>query len=127
MNNSIQIAILICSGMAALLVSSRNPRTRMFGFISGLCGQPFWFITSWTNGQWAILLLSGFYTFCHARGIWNNRKIEEPKIPEWPDGVRIRGIESVRYTSERPSDLEIQKHASSGLVYNAETNCFESQ
>lgn len=95
MNNSIQIAILIFSGLAALLVSSRNPRTRMCGFIAGLCGQPFWFVTSWTNGQWAILLLSGFYTFCHLRGFIGARKDIAEKRYKLPyvDEVAERLIE----------------------------------
>lgn len=69
----VQCGILVCSGMTALLVGSTKTRTRQTGFIFGLCGQPFWFYTAFTNDQWAIVLLAFWYSFCHARGIWNNQ------------------------------------------------------
>lgn len=72
--NVIQAVILICSSIVAFTMGSRSARVRRFGFGVGLVAQPFWMATSWMNGQWAIFLLSIWFGFCHARGLWNLRE-----------------------------------------------------
>jgi len=69
-----QILILLFSGIAIALFASKRRKHRMIGFIVAICGQPFWWHTSWVNGQWGIFILSIWYTFNHFRGILNNRK-----------------------------------------------------
>ncbi len=69
-----QAIILICSGVSIFLFASRNRKHRFIGFIIAVCGQPFWWHTSWAHGQWGIFILSIWFTLNHLRGIWNNRK-----------------------------------------------------
>jgi hypothetical protein len=71
METFVQIAILICSSSVAFLVGSKKATVRKTAFVIGLCGQPFWFYTSFIHKQWAIVLLSGWYAFCYIRGILN--------------------------------------------------------
>jgi hypothetical protein len=64
-----QIGILAFSLPAAWIVS--RPETwRRWAFILGFLGQPFWFITVTANGQWGILILCIWYTYCWGQGIW---------------------------------------------------------
>jgi len=74
MENIEQLIILFCSGLAIALFASKNRKYRFIGFIIAVCGQPFWWHTSWINGQWGIFILSIWYTINHLRGIYNNRK-----------------------------------------------------
>jgi nicotinamide riboside transporter PnuC len=61
-----QILLLCFSGLSIFFISGKQP---IIGFCFGLFGQPLWFYTSWTHGQYAIVILSLWYTFCHWRGI----------------------------------------------------------
>lgn len=67
-----QVAIVFCSASSIYFLSGK--RARWVGFVLGLCGQPFWFYTSFVNRQWGVLLLSLWFTFCHARGFVNERR-----------------------------------------------------
>lgn len=69
-----QSIILICSGISIFMFASQKSKVRFIGFIIAICGQPFWWFTSWRHGQWGILILSVWFTINHIRGIINNRK-----------------------------------------------------
>lgn len=53
---------------------SQDPRDewRKFASIFGLIGQPFWFYSAYSAGQWGIFALCFLYTFSWARGFRNN-------------------------------------------------------
>jgi nicotinamide riboside transporter PnuC len=60
---------------------SRREKWKRWGYIIGLCGQPFWFYSAFTTKQYGIVLLSVFYTYSWIQGIYNywikkNEKIQ---------------------------------------------------
>ena len=71
---SIQFFIFTLGTITVFLLNSKSKKHRKIGAIVGVCGQPFWFITSFMNGQWAIFLLGILYTIAYIRGIINNTK-----------------------------------------------------
>jgi hypothetical protein len=76
-----QIAIVFFSGLSIWALSGKRYK---LGFITGLCGQPFWFFASVSDGQWGVFLVSLWFTINHIRGIWglraeNNRFWEKAK------------------------------------------------
>lgn len=46
-------------------------RKNKWGFVVGLSGQPFWFLTSLLHGQWGVFILTAFYTCTYIYGIYN--------------------------------------------------------
>ena len=65
-----QIMIFIF-GASGIWFVSRKENWKKWGYIFGLCGQPFWFYSAWTNEQWGIILLTLFYTYSLTQGIYN--------------------------------------------------------
>lgn len=65
-----QIFIFIF-GASGIWFVSRIEHWKRWGYILGMCGQPFWFYSAWNNEQWGIFLLSCFYTYSWGQGIWN--------------------------------------------------------
>lgn len=65
-----QLMILIF-GCSAIWLVARKENWKRWGYILGLIGQPFWFYTSITNKQWAIVALTVFYTYSWVMGIYN--------------------------------------------------------
>ena len=66
-----QAAILSLGVIANFMVGTKG-KWRKWGFVVGLCSQPFWVITGYKNDQWGIMILSIFYVFTWANGIRNN-------------------------------------------------------
>ena len=66
-----QLGIIVFGPLAIFLVTARNPKVRRWGYICGLCSQPFWFWTTAIHEQWGIFALSVFYAFSWAKGVWN--------------------------------------------------------
>jgi nicotinamide riboside transporter PnuC len=71
-----QFGMLILGVAAITLVAHKSK----WGFVVGLCSQPFFFISSYLNGQWGLFILSFFYTGSWLYGIymWFYRH-EKPK------------------------------------------------
>ena len=65
-----QIGILIF-GCSAVWLVGRKEHWRRWGYVMGLCGQPFWFYTTITAEQWGIVLLCCWYTYSWAQGVYN--------------------------------------------------------
>ena len=61
-----QIAIAVL-GLASIFLVAKKIK---WGFVLGLATQPFWFITSYLNGQWGVFVLSIGYTFVWCFGIY---------------------------------------------------------
>lgn len=62
--------IMFLGGMAVFCVS-RKDRFKKYGYIFGLCSQPFWVYTSIQNKQWGILILTFWYSYNWYKGIKN--------------------------------------------------------
>jgi len=72
-----QIAIGVLGAAAAYFSQDPRERRRRFACLFGLAGQPFWFYTAWTAGQWGVFVLSILYTAAWARGLvahWLRRR-----------------------------------------------------
>lgn len=65
-----QICIFVF-GVSAVWLVGRTETWRRWGYIAGLCGQPFWIYTSVTLEQWGILCMCLFYTYSWGQGVWN--------------------------------------------------------
>jgi hypothetical protein len=65
-----QIGIIIF-GCSAIWLVGRKEHWKRWGYILGLCSQPFWFYTSITHEQYGVVLVSCWYTYSWAQGIWN--------------------------------------------------------
>ena len=65
-----QICIAVF-GASAIYLVSRKDRWKRWGYIFGLCSQPFWLYSSWKAQQWGIFALSFWYAFSWANGIYN--------------------------------------------------------
>ncbi len=66
----IQVFIFLFSSTAIWLVGRKEHWMR-WGYIAGLCSQPFWFYSSWHNEQWGIFALAIWYTLAWLQGIRN--------------------------------------------------------
>jgi hypothetical protein len=58
-------------GCSAIWLVSRREKWKRWGYIVGLCSQPFWLYTSFINKQYGIFALSLFYTYSWMQGIYN--------------------------------------------------------
>ena len=58
-------------GCSAVWFVGRREAWRRWGYILGLCSQPFWIWTAIIHQQWGILLLSFWYAYSWAQGVWN--------------------------------------------------------
>lgn len=79
-----QIMIFVFGASAVWLVG-RTESWRRWGYISGLCGGPFWLYVAAANDQWGIFALSLFYSYSWGQGIWNywikpKRKSDDAKM-----------------------------------------------
>lgn len=69
----IQLLIVIFTCSSIYFISSKK---YILGFTLGLCGQPFWIYTSFTNEQWGVFIVSIWFSLNHIKGIYNHRKIK---------------------------------------------------
>jgi len=67
----LQAYITIC-GISSIWLVSRKEDWRKYGFIMGLIGQPGWFIWAYQTESWGILLMSCFYAYSWAQGVYFN-------------------------------------------------------
>lgn len=68
--NFSQIMLFVC-GCSAIWLVARKEDWKRWGYIVGLCGQPFWFYTTITSEQWGMFALTLFYTYSWGMGIYN--------------------------------------------------------
>lgn len=62
--------MLFVSGGASIWFMSRKEHWKRWGYIIGIFGQPFWLYTSINAKQWGIVILTIFYTYSFAQGIY---------------------------------------------------------
>lgn len=66
-----QIGATVC-GCIGIWMVGRPEQWRKWGFLIGLCGQPFWFYTLTVNKQYIILLMTFWYTYSWGQGAYFN-------------------------------------------------------
>lgn len=72
-----QFLLLLLGLLSIYFLSSEDIKYLKYGFIFGLCAEPFWLYSSITTGQWSITILVCVYTVCHIRGLINCYKREK--------------------------------------------------
>ena len=72
-----QVAVLIFGVGAVWVVGWKDPYKRRYGYILGLCSQPFWCYTFYVNEQWILLGVTAFYTWSWVNGLRNHWSISE--------------------------------------------------
>jgi hypothetical protein len=65
-----QVAIMIF-GASAIWLVGRKESWRRWGYICGLVSQPFWIYSFVSNQQWGMLVMTSFYSYSWAMGIYN--------------------------------------------------------
>jgi len=65
----IQTLIAVLGITAVWFSQSRRAERRKYACIFGLLGQPLWFYTTWSAGQWGIFALSLVYTVAWFKGL----------------------------------------------------------
>lgn len=66
-----QLGILACGVSAVWLVGCKGP-SRRWGYVCGICAQPFWLYTSLAHDQYGIAAMCLFYGYSWARGLRNH-------------------------------------------------------
>ncbi len=66
-----QFGVIIFGG-SAIWVLGRREYWNRWGYIIGLCSQPFFLYTTFVNSQWGLFVLSIFYTYSWVQGIYNH-------------------------------------------------------
>ncbi len=67
-----QVFIMIFGVSAVWLVGRKQPNIRRWGYVCGLCAQPFWLWTTLAHEQWGIAAMCAFYTYSWASGLRNH-------------------------------------------------------
>ncbi len=66
--------IALTGVVAAWVNQDPRGRVRRWACVVGLIGQPFWFYSTITAGQWGTFAVTVGYTVAYLRGIWHFRK-----------------------------------------------------
>jgi len=70
MNTISQIAVMVF-GASAIWMVGRKEHWRRWGYILGLIGQPFWIYSFIHNEQYGMLIMTAFYSYSWAMGVYN--------------------------------------------------------
>mgnify|MGYP000957940966 CR=1 FL=1 len=69
--NTLSQIFIFTFGVTAIWLVGRKEKWKRWGYIFGLCGQPFWMYQFITHQQWGMFLMTAFYTYSWAMGIYN--------------------------------------------------------
>lgn len=69
-NTVCQVMIFVFGVITIFLLAQKN-RWQRWGYVVGLTGEIFWFISAFRTEQWGIFALSFVYTTCFILGIYN--------------------------------------------------------
>ena len=72
-----QIAVFVFGVGAVLVVGMRRPSIRRWGYVLGLCSQPFWYYTFIAHEQYILVLCAIAYTVSWAVGFRNYWLLKE--------------------------------------------------
>jgi hypothetical protein len=87
----VQLGILVF-GCSSIWILGRPEHWRRFGYILGLLSQPFWLYMSIKTGQWGVFILSLFYSYSWAQGVWFHLVKPELVQPEDPTVIPNKEI-----------------------------------
>ena len=65
-----QFMIMLTGVTAAWMLNGPETPARRWACLVGLVGQPFWFWSTWTHGQWGMLIVTAGFTLAYLRGAW---------------------------------------------------------
>ncbi|MBP8150223.1 MAG: hypothetical protein KAY21_10940 [Limnohabitans sp.] len=65
-----QLAIMLTGVSAAWILNGPEGRARRYACLIGLAGQPFWFWSTWSHGQWGMFIVTAGFTLAYLRGVW---------------------------------------------------------
>jgi hypothetical protein len=85
----VQLGILVF-GCSSIWILGRPESWRRFGYLLGLLSQPFWLYMSIKTGQWGVFILSLFYAYSWAQGVWFHLVRPDKVEPEDPTEVPNR-------------------------------------
>lgn len=66
-----EVGILFFGCSAIWFVGRRKPSIRRWGYIMGLCAQPFWLVMLFSSGRYFACIMSLFYAVSWGLGVWN--------------------------------------------------------
>jgi hypothetical protein len=72
LDNVAQVGIMFCGGGGVLLLGTRSPNVRRWGYVVALCGEPFWLYSAVHASQWGVIAMGALYTVGWIRGIYNH-------------------------------------------------------
>ena len=100
LDNISQVMIMVL-GASAIWLVCRLEHWRRWGYILGMCSQPFWLYTTIKHEQWGIVALSIWYTYSWGQGIYNywirKEKTNDKKIYGGESCSRIVGGKKRKY------------------------------
>lgn len=73
----VQGALLVLSGSAVWLLTSKSEKRQLAGCVLGVFGQPLWLWSTWVCGQWGIFALSVVFLYSYGKGAivrWRNKE-----------------------------------------------------
>jgi hypothetical protein len=90
-----QLGILLF-GCSSIWILGRPHHWRRFGYLLGLLSQPFWFYMAIKTGQWGVFILSLFYSYSWAQGVWFHLVKTDLVQPEDPTEVPNRELSATK-------------------------------
>lgn len=77
LNSIAQAGIAVFGCSAIWFVGHKDQKTRRWGYVLGLLGQPCWFIATIPTKQWGMVAVSVWYAFAWGRGFYNHWIVTE--------------------------------------------------
>lgn len=68
----VQVVLFLTGAVAVYLTQQHDEELKRYSSLFGMAGQPFWYYTTLSTGQYGVFLLTIIYTYCWSLGIYNN-------------------------------------------------------
>lgn len=75
-----QLAIALTGVVAIWLSQDPRLERRRFACLFGIVGQPFWFWSAWSAGQWGIFCLCFLYSYAWLKGVHTHWIRKNPSL-----------------------------------------------
>lgn len=85
LTNINQAGIVLFSCSAIWLVGRKSESLRKWGFVAGLCSQPFWFVATISSKQWGMVAVTLWYAYAWGDGFYNHWIVND-KLPDTEKG-----------------------------------------
>lgn len=67
-----QAGIFVFGCSAIWFVGRKDLKTRRWGYVLGMLGQPFWFMATIPTKQWGMVAVSVWYAYAWGQGLYNH-------------------------------------------------------